>query len=316
MSLLIVIVNYRTAELAIQCLRSLRPEVHRLSDVKVVIADNRSEDGSVHRIQQVIADETMGSWVQLVALKSNRGFAFGNNCVIREPLQSSDPPNYVLMLNPDTIVQTDAIINLVRFMDLHPEVGIAGSRLENSDGTLQRSAFRFHSIASQFDHGLRLGLVTRLLIHHITAPPPRHEAHETDWVSGASMIVRKEVFDEVGLLDDGYFMYFEEVDFCLSARRSGFSCWHVPQSRIIHLAGKSSPGNGQSARLDYWFKSRQRYFVKNHGWVYASLADAAFIVSYALRRIRRMIQRKSDPDPRYFLREFVRCSVFVRGRTS
>ena len=316
MNLLIAIVNYRTADLTIECLRSLRPEVNRLSGVKVVVVDNHSGDDSAHRIQQAIADDAMAPWARLVVLESNRGFASGNNHVIREGLQSSNPPQFVLMLNPDTVVHPGAIIELVRFMEAHPEVGIAGSRLEEPDGTPQRSAFRFHSIASQFDRGLQLGLVTRLLSRRITAPPPRDEPHETDWVSGASMIVRKDVFDKVGLLDEDYFMYFEEVDFCLAARRAGFSCWHVPQSRIIHLVGRASPSTEKSPRPDYWFKSRQRYFVKNHGRSYTALADVAFIVGYALCRIRRVIQRKPDPEPRYFLREFVRNSVLARGLAS
>jgi GT2 family glycosyltransferase len=104
-------------------------------------------------------------------------------------------------------------------MKAHPEVGIAGSRLEDLDGTPQHSAFRFPSVLSELDGGLRLGVVSKLLSKWLVAPPISEVACPTEWVAGASMIVRREVFESVGLMDEKYFLYYEEMDFCLAAHR-------------------------------------------------------------------------------------------------
>ena len=138
------------------------------------------------------------------------------------------------------------------------------------------------------------------------------------WVApGASMIVRRSVFESIGLIDDKYFMYFEEVDFCLAAKRAGWSCWYVPASRVIHLVGAVSQMSDnrkhRKRRPAYWFDSRRRYFVKNHGRVYAALADLSFLIGFALWRMRRFVQRKDDPDPPKLLRDSIVNSVFIRG---
>jgi GT2 family glycosyltransferase len=206
----------------------------------------------------------------------------------------------------------------VAYLDAHPSVGIAGSRLEERDGTPQRSAFRFPTVASEFEGGLRLGLLTSVLSRFVVAPPVVNENVATDWVCGASMMVRRQVFDAVGFLDDGYFMYFEELDFCLRARHAGWSCAYVPASRVVHLVGQAS-GIGQKTpgipkRLPtYWFDSRRRYFVKNHGVLYAALADLAFVTGFGAWRVRRVIQGKPDEDPQGLLGDFVRNSVVLKG---
>ena len=154
-------------------------------------------------------------------------------------------------------------------MDANPKVGIAGSRLEDPDGTPQRSAFRFHSVLSELESGLRLGLVSKLLRNKIVAPPVPEKTCRIDWVSGASLMIRQNVFNQIGLLDEGYFMYFEEVDFCLRAHRAGWECWYVPASRVVHLVGQSSGVNDgkqlRKRRPTYWFASRKRFFTKNFG---------------------------------------------------
>lgn len=311
----IVIVNYKTPELTIDCLKSLASEIQNLSaKSKVIVTDNASNDGSVEKIQTAIEN---WNWVEFKPLDQNGGYAFGNNAAIRPLLNSETPPDYILLLNPDTVVHPNAVVKLIQFMNQHPDVGIAGSRLEDPDGTPQRSAFRFHTIESEIDRGLRLGIVSKLLEKSIVAPPVSDETHQVDWVAGASMIIRKEVFDSIGLLDEDYFMYYEEVDFCLRAKKAGWNCWYVPDSRVVHLVGQSSgvtdTKKPPKRRPQYWFNSRRRYFLKNHGAFYAALADLAWLVSFILWRIRRKIQNKPDCDPPYFVADSWRNSVFVRG---
>ncbi len=310
MRLLIVIVNYRTASLTIDCLHSLADQISALPRIQVVVVDNASGDDSVQRISSEISGKNWSAWANLMPLQRNGGFAFGNNAAIRPTLQQHDPPEYVLLLNPDTIVRAGAIPALLDFMDASPRVGIAGSRLEHPDGRPQISAFRFHSALSELESGFRLGALSSLLRRRVVARPVPERACPTDWVAGASMIIRREVFDAIGLLDEQYFMYFEEVDFCLRAARAGWSCWYVPASRVVHLVGQSSGvtdlKQARKRRPAYWFASRRRFFLKNYGRFRTFLADLSWAIGYTTYRLRRIVQRKAETDPQYFLRDFLR----------
>jgi N-acetylglucosaminyl-diphospho-decaprenol L-rhamnosyltransferase len=317
-SLLVVIVNYRTPNLTIDCLRSLVDEVVALPGVQVVVTDNASGDDSIAQINAAITAEGWNGWVTFMPLDCNGGFAYGNNAAICPALAAAQPPDYVLLLNPDTVVHPGAIRTLLDFMHQHPEAGIAGSRLEDPDGTPQRSAFRFHSFLSELDGSFRIGLVSKLLDRWIVAPPVSDTPCETDWVAGASMMIRRQVFESAGLLDEGYFMYYEEMDFCLQSRRSGWTCWYVPESRVIHLVGQSSGVTNmkQPKRLpQYVFDSRRRYFLKNHGWLYTALTDACWAVGFSLWKVRQTLQGKQNFDPPQLLKDFMGNSVFMRGVT-
>lgn len=315
--LTIVVLNYRTADLTIDCLRSLTGEVAALPNIQVIVVDNNSGDGSADKIAAAIAAEAWGAWATLMPLEHNGGYAFGNNAAIRSALAAELPPDYVLLLNPDTVVRPGAIPTLVEFMVAHPEVGIAGSRLEDPDGTPQCSAFRFPTALSELNDGLRLGIVTTLLSKWVVAPPPPEAACAVDWVAGASMMIRREVFETIGLMDEKYFLYFEELDFCLTARRAGWPCWYVPESRVVHYVGQSSgvtdTKRQPKRRPTYWFESRRRFFVKNYGWGYAVLTELIWASSFALWRLRRAIQRKPDTDPPQLLSDFLLNSALLKG---
>lgn len=309
---LVAIVNYRSGELVVECLRSLVADAR---EIDVVVVDNASGDGSFETIARAITANGWTAWAEIVAAERNLGFAGGNNAAVKRGLErrAGRWPDFVWFLNPDTYVRPGARSELVRFLDEHADVGIAGSRLEDPDGTQQASRYRFPSIASEFESGLRLGLVSRLLSRKVVAPPLVDEAHEIDWVAGASMMVKRAVFDDVGFMDDRYFLYFEETDFCLAARRRGWRAWFVPASRVVHIVGQSTGVTVRDAaprRLpDYWFESRRRYFVKNHGRVYAACADALWVLGYVTWRVRRPLQGKPDLDPPHLLSDFVRHAV-------
>jgi N-acetylglucosaminyl-diphospho-decaprenol L-rhamnosyltransferase len=309
----VVIVNYRTADLVIDCLRSLAVEVRRHGDCRVVIVDNCSADGSVVRIRAALEMKGWDNWAELLPLEENRGFAAGNNAALRRLLQEPRPPHYYWLLNPDTIVRPGALQALVDFLTVNPQVGIAGSALEDLDGTTQRSAFRFPTIASELERGARLGALSRLLRRYLVAPPCRREPHSTDWISGASMMVRRAVFDSVGLLDEGYFLYYEETDFCRKAQRGGWQCWYVPSSCVVHLIGQSTGVKDQRPTTSqipaYLLESRRRYFSKNHGLFYRLAADAAWLLGFLGWRLRRRLQRKPDLDPPGLLKVFLRDSL-------
>jgi GT2 family glycosyltransferase len=200
------------------------------------------------------------------------------------------------------------------------EAGLAGSRLEDPDGSPQNSAFHFPSLASTLEGQLRFGPLSRRLAGRVGAIDAAEEAHRADWLAGASLLVRREVFDAVGPLDAGYFMYFEETDFCLAAARAGFECWYVPDSRVVHLVGQASGVTAKTTdarpakrRPTYWFDSRQRYFVKNHGRLYAAASDAVWILGHAFWRTRLFLTRQPYRDSPGLLPDFIRHSVFRRG---
>lgn len=317
MKLLVVIVNYRTADLTIDCLNSLARELCTVPGTTVVVTDNASGDGSAEKIQEAM-NANSWSWATLMPLAKNGGFAYGNNEGIRPALKSDDPPQYVYLLNPDTVVLPDALKELVKFMDARPEVGIAGGRAVNPDGTVRNSAFRFHTVLSELEGSLRVGAVSKLLRKHVVAEPPPDEPAPADWVSGASMIVRRDVFDKIGLLDDRYFMYYEETDFCLRAKRAGFQCWYVPTSKIIHLVGQSSGVTGAKRmakrRPRYWFESRHRFFRQNYGAARTLAADALFAGGYAVHSAVRLLRGRPRTDPPWLLWDFVRYNLMSWGQ--
>jgi N-acetylglucosaminyl-diphospho-decaprenol L-rhamnosyltransferase len=314
MKLLIVIVSYRVTDLTIDCLRSVAAEIESVPDTRVSVCENGTGDDSAERLQRAIADNGWGGWCTLVVLPVNLGFTGGNNAVIQPALNSADRPEYVLLLNSDTIVRPNALKELVQFMDGRREIGIAGSRLEDPDGTPQRSAFRFQSPLGSLEGNLRLGFASRLLASWIVAPPVVDHASETDWVAGASMIVRRRVFDDVGLLDEGYFTYFDDIDFCFNANKKGWPTWYVPKSRVVHLVGQSTGVNSSPKRLPpYVLEARRRYFLKNHTPLYAAAVDAAAITGQALWRLRVLLTGRTDTAPPHLLGDLVRHSVFMKG---
>ena len=310
-----VIVNYNTPTLVTDCLRSLAPEAEELG-LRVVVVDNASPDGSVEQLRGAVAGNGWGEWVEVIAAERNGGFAAGNNLALRRLLAAESAPDCVLLLNPDTVVRPGAVRNLAEFLDRNPRVGLTGSRLENPDGTPQRSAFRFPRVLGEFEDGIRLGLVSRLLSGFVVAPPPRDAEHEAEWLSGASLIVRREVFEQIGLLDEGYFLYYEEVEFCRRARAAGWECWYVPQSRVVHLVGQATgmdaPGPKTRRVPAYWLAARRRYLVKHHGRLTAWLASLAWVIGRASWRVRRRVQAKPDHDPPRLVEDFVRYNLLTR----
>ena len=314
MKVLVVIVSYRVAHLTIDCLRSISNEISNLPGCHVAVCENGTGDDSAQRIEKTIEENGWGSWCSLTVLSTNLGFTGGNNVILRTALQSAEPPQYVVLLNADTVVRPNAFKALADFLDKNPGVGIAGSRLEDPDGTPQRSAFRFPSPLGEFEASVNLGFVSRLLGPWVPAPPVSDEACQADWLAGASIIVRREVFRDIGLLDEGYFTFYEDVDFCFNARRAGWSIWYVPASRVVHLVGQSTGLTVRKPKRQpaYAFEARRRYFLKNCGPLEATLADIGKILGLALWRLRVLLG-KPDFSPPHYLRDCIRHSVFLTG---
>lgn len=318
---LVVIVNYKVGPLVVDCLRSLEPQMTaadgtRLAEVTVV--DNDSKDGSAVVIREAIAARGWGDWVRLIESPLNGGFAYGNNTALRDATARGATHDYVWLLNPDTLVRPGALAALTQHLDANPRAGMAGSSVEEDEqGTRWPYAFRFPTALGEFESTIRLGPISRLLEPWVVAKRMGDQPEQCQWLSGCSFMVRRKVIDAIGLMDEQFFLYYEEVDYCRRAVLAGWQCWYVPQSRIYHISGRSTglSGEGASQRRvpAYWFESRRRYFVKHHGRAYTMLADVGWIVGMVLGRARHRIQGKADQDPPHYFKDFVRHSAIVHA---
>ena len=315
MKLLVIILNYKTATLTIDCLQSLAPQIATRPDAAAVVLENGSADDSAAQLQAAVAVRGWSSWVELITSATNLGFTAGNNLVIRRAMESQDPPEYFLLLNSDTVALPGAVDALVRFMEQHPDAGIAGSRLEYPSGEIQGSPFRFHSLASELDRSLVIGLFSRTLARSTRYDPKPSCAAPVDWVAGASMMLRRETIRAVGLLDEMFFAYFEDMDYCLAAARKGWQTWYVPASRMIHIEGASSGIRGGSRVSPplYYFQARRRYFRKNYGLFYAAMADTALISGCVVGLFYAIIRRRELRLSLVKLRDSLVHSVFAAG---
>ncbi len=283
----IVIVSWNVRRLLRRCLESIRrPEESRGRDgsgalgpdkdqarltTEIIVVDNGSQDGSVEMVRKHFPN------IRLIANEENRGFSAANNQGIRVA-----HGRYVLVLNPDTEVTGDALATLVAFADGHPDVGLAVPQLLNPDGTIQSSRRRFPTLLTALFEStcLEPWAPPGLLKHYYVLDQADDVIQDVDWVTGAAMLVRREAMDDVGFLDEGFFMYSEELDWCKRLREAGWRIVYVPRARIVHYVGKSSE-QAVAARHVHFQTSKVRYFRKHHGRLTAEVLRWFLLTSYA-----------------------------------
>jgi GT2 family glycosyltransferase len=286
--LAVIVLNYRTPELTVECLASLASEIE--SGTQVVVVDNASGDGSAERLESTVAARGWAGWASVLHSPVNGGFAAGNNLGIR----SVEAAAYVL-LNSDTVVRPGALRALREAMRLRPEAGVIGSGLLTEEGSLAFSFFRVHAPLSELVRAANTGPVTRLLRQFDPVLPLTEQPQEPDWVSFACVLIRREVIETVGLLDDGYFMYFEDVDYCRRARQAGWRVLYWPPARVVHLAGGTSQLEHDAGRRRraprYYYEARARYFAKFYGRGGLWLANCLWCVGRLVSLSREMLGR-------------------------
>lgn len=313
-----VIVNYKTPELVIDCLESLYFDRANGIDFSVFVVDNNSGDNSYDKIKSEVKARMWGLWVTVLSAEKNGGFSYGNNIGIKKSLSINPSPDYIWLLNPDTLIHKNACKELINFFEKHAEAGIIGSRLEDPDGTSQMSAFRDFTVISEMLSGFRFSVLSRLFSKWLIAPVfISKKSHKTAWVAGASMMIRSKIFQDIGFLDEDFFLYYEEVDFCVRSRRYGWECWYVPESRVIHLVGAatgiSDLRKKAPRRPVYWFESRRLFFLKNYCWFKLLLADLLWMLGYSTYIFRKKLQHKIDLDPPHYLKDFFSNSIVCKG---
>jgi N-acetylglucosaminyl-diphospho-decaprenol L-rhamnosyltransferase len=265
----IVIVSWNVRDLLRRCLHSILDVSHSMH-VEVVVVDNASTDGSSDMVQA----EFPG--VHIVANSENRGFPAANNQGL-----AVAQGRYVLLLNPDTEVVEDGLATLVAFADAHPDVGMVGPQLLYPDGSVQSSRRRFPTLATAVFESTWLEpyALRRLLKRYYVLDRPDDAVQDVDWVTGAAMMARREAVEQVGPLDEGFFMYSEELDWCRRFREAGWRVVYLPTARVIHHEGKSSE-QVVTARHIHFQTSKVRYFRKHHGRIAAEALRLFLLGNY------------------------------------
>ncbi|KGG79809.1 glycosyl transferase family 2 [Caloranaerobacter azorensis H53214] len=254
MDLSIIIVNYNTRELTRQTLQSIYKYNHNL-DFEVIVVDNNSSDDSINMIKDEFPQ------VILIQNKENLGFSKANNIGINK-----SKGKYILLLNSDTIIQRDTLEIMVDFMETNKEVGAAGCKVVLPDGNLDKACKRsFPTPRNAFYNALKLDKLfphnKRFGEYNLTYLN-EDEMHEVDSLVGAFMMVRREVIEEVGLLDEKFFMYGEDIDWCYRIKKSGWKIVYYPKTKIIHYKGGSS--KKKNPKIIYEFYRAMYLFFEKH----------------------------------------------------
>lgn len=270
--LAIVILNYNTATLLRDCLRSIQTSQHDLR-VEVIVVDNASSDGSAAMVRNEFPD------VRLMVNPANIGYSAGNNVALRalgfDPQNPSPPqalPRYVLLLNPDTILSPTTLAKMVRFMDDHPTIGVAGPRVRRPDGSLDRacrrsfptpqvSFYRMTGLSRLFPRSRRFNAYNLEYL-------PEDGVHPVDSVVGAYMQVRREAILQAGLLDERFFMYGEDLDWAKRIKDAGWEIWYNGEVEITHVKEAASSQSSKS-RIDFYeamWLFYQKHYRQETNW--------------------------------------------------
>jgi len=251
----IIIVSWNTRELLADCLESVWQEIapEQQESVETLVVDNASSDGSNSMVRERFP------WVQLIENDQNVGFAGANNQAIQ---RSSG--RYVLLLNPDTKLLSGSLTALLTFMDEHPEAGAAGSRLLNADGSLQTSCYPAPTLWREVWRLFHMDTVYPYGTYKMSRWS-QEAPRDVDVIQGAALIIRREALQQVGTLDDSYFMYSEEVDLCYRIQRAGWRLYWVPLSRVIHYGGQSTQQVAATMFL-HLYRGKLLFFKKHHGF--------------------------------------------------
>jgi N-acetylglucosaminyl-diphospho-decaprenol L-rhamnosyltransferase len=280
----ILIVNWNVRDLLRACLQSLLADNDSPSEgstlscvrveeweIEVLVVDNASQDGSVEMVQSEFPQVT------LIESVENLGFTRGNNLLLRRCRG-----RYALLLNPDTEVHRDAIPRMLSYAEAHSDVAVVGPRLIYGDGRPQPSRRRFPTLMTAFMESTLLQQWfphNRWARRYTLADVPADMVQEVDWVTGACMLVRRAAWEEIGLLDEGYFMYSEELDWCRRMVDAGWRVVYLPDAVVTHHEDQSS-GQVVAARHIRFQRSKVRYFRKHHGLLHAEVLRAFILGTY------------------------------------
>jgi len=265
----IIIVNWNVRDLLRECLRSIEAGKGDLS-LEIIVVDSASSDDSVAMVRSEFPS------VRLIPCIENVGFPRGNNIGLREA-----GGDYLLLLNPDTVVVDGALALLVSYLQVNPDVGAVGPQLLNPDGSVQSSRRRFPTAATGFFESTWLeGMAPGVLRRYYALDLPDDATADVDWLTGACIMVPRSTYEAVGGMDEGYFMYSEELDWCRRIKESRRRVVYYPAAQVLHHVGKSSE-QAITARHINFNRAKLRYFRKYHGRFMAAVLRVFLLAGYA-----------------------------------
>lgn len=289
MDISVIIVSWNVVDLLRDCLISLSRAALGGHTMETIVVDSASSDGTVEMVQREFPQ------VRLFAQAENVGFTRGNNIGLAEA-----QGRYLVLLNPDTEVAADAFTHMLTYLEQNPDVGIVGPHTLNTDGTTQASRWRFPNRRIAFMETAWLRPYAKsLLAHYAYADIPPHQTHRADWIQGSCMFARREVYAQIGGLDTGYVMYYEELDWCRRAHEAGWGLAYVAEAQIVHHGGKSTDQIGARKHIHY-NESKLRYFRKVYGSVFATLLRVFLLAVYGYQLLLEWVKGRlgSQPDLR------------------
>ncbi len=301
MDVSIVIVNWNTRDILRDCLRTIYEQT-RSVDFEVIVVDNASQDGSPEMVRSDYPQ------AMLLANGTNVGYAAANNQGIR-----AAHGRYLLVLNSDTLILDGAIDRMVEFADAHPRAGVLGCRVCNPDGTLQPTCFMFPSIFNSFLSAFYLNKLfprSRLFGREAMSWWDRNDVREVQVVTGCFMLIRKEALDGVGLMDERFFMYAEETDWCYRFGKAGWQVMFTPAAQIIHLGGQSTAQKPAEMIVQLRI-SILRFVGKHHGAIARWCVALNMMLFFAIRIPIWFVMRLLQPEKRKLAD--VRMRAYVDG---
>lgn len=284
------IINYRTAQMTIDCVKSVLADLAG-HEGQIVVVDNRSDDGSAEEIEGWIAAQGPDLPVRLVRSATNSGYSGGHNQGMR-----AAPADYYLILNSDALLRPGFFAAMQDAARAHPDAGLILPRLEGEDGVAQGNCFRFPGPASEFMRGAMSGPVTRLLKRREVGLPDAPPDDQIEWGSFACILLNGQMVSQIGLMDEGYFLYYEDSEYCLRARRAGWKIIRHPEAVAVHFRGGSGPVK-ELARVkkrapEYYYRSRSRFMAQAHGHGGLIAANLLWYAGHGLAQLRRLAGKK------------------------
>jgi N-acetylglucosaminyl-diphospho-decaprenol L-rhamnosyltransferase len=294
-----IIINYKTPGLTLECLASLEAEIADLPGSQAIVVDNASKDDSVAVLHHAIKARSWGDWVDVVESAQNSGFSAGNNLGIAAAQKRAAFDGF-LLTNSDTVVRRSALKCLCSALWDSPKAGLVGPRLEWPSGEAQASCFRAVSPVSELAAAAKTGVLSRFVRGDLPIPidVASGAGPETlEWISFACVLIRAEAFAAIGPMDERFFMYFEDVDYCRRARLAGWRIAYAPQARVVHLRGGRTPEefalDERKRRPRFYYESRSRYLAKYYGRTGPLRANMCWTLGRGISLVRELVAHKS-----------------------
>ena len=273
----IIILNYNTKDITLKCIESVVSQYKKdlkNAEVELLVADNGSKDGSAERIKA----SKFISFLTLLENEENLGFTKGNNRAAKYA-----KGRHLLFLNSDTYIKDQGFLKITDFLNSNPKVGIVGGKLTNNDGSLQRSAGKFYNLFNIF-----LMLLGMERIGFVRSSPSK--ISRVDWVSGACLMIRRDLFEKLSGFDENYFMYMEDMDLCFRAKNRGFLTYFYPDVKLIHIQLGSS---NRTFAIKNIYKGLLYFYMKHGNFLsYSIVKSMIYFKAYLLIIIGRIINNK------------------------